>query len=227
MSATGQQMLLAGGDSPATLSFQELIPYPNDGQTVTFTGAGVGAPASGRRVFVAIPYYLTGSTNISIASATIGGVAATIHAQVFEPAEVAVGGVALISALVPNGTTADITITWASSGVAYRPYIAVYRVTGLRSATPVDIQAIAPVTATVSATVNVKKGGIVIACFHTYSSGAVSRTMTGLPTDYMASPLSGRIYIGGGDKTAADGTATATVNNTGSLTWSAVMASFR
>ena len=227
MSSVGQQMLLMAGEAEATLTFQGATSFPNTGQTVIFTAVPVGAPASGRYIFVAVPYILGGSTNISIASATIGGVVATIHAQVFEPAEVAVGGVALISALVPTGTTADITITWASSGAFYEPEIAVYRVTGLRSLTPVDIKALAPVSTTVSATVNVVKGGIVIVCFHTYSSGATSRTMTGLPTDYTVNPTSGRFYLGGGEKTSVNGTVTAIVNSTTSQVWSAVMASFR
>lgn len=227
MSSVGQQALLMAGATAATLTFQGATSFPSTGQTVTFTAVPIGDAASGRYVFVAIPYILGGSTNISIASVTIGGVNATIHTQIFEPPEVAVGGVALVSAPVPNGTTADIVVTWAASGSLYEPEIAVYRVTGLRSLTPVDIKALAPVSTTVSATVNVVKGGIVIVCFHTYSSGATSRTMTGLPTDYTVSPSSGRFYLGGGEQTSADGTVTAVVNSTTSQVWSAVMASFR
>lgn len=212
----------------ATLTFQAATSYPSQGQTVTFTAAAIGAAAADRRVFVAIPYYITGNNNISIASVTIGGVLATIHAQRFlASGDSTKGGIALVSALVPTGTTADIVITWAASGVSYRPEIAVYRVTGLQSTTPVDLVSTAPGTAATSTTVNVAKDGVVFACFNVYSSGANSRTMTGLSTDYMVNPFSGKVYIGGGNKTSAAGTVTATVNNTGSSVWAAIMASFR
>lgn len=213
----------------ATLTFQAATAFPNSGQTVTFTAAAIGAAASDRRVFVEIPYYIGGSTNISIASVTIGGVLTTIHAQRFlTSGDPSTGGVALVSALVPTGTTANIVITWAASGAGfYRPEIAVYRVTGLQSTTPVDLVSIAPNTSPPTASVTVAKDGVVFACFNTYSSGSTSRTMTGLTTDYVVSPFSGKVYIGGGSTTAAAGTATATLNNTGSSVWAAIMASFR
>ncbi|RTL70547.1 MAG: hypothetical protein EKK41_12485 [Hyphomicrobiales bacterium] len=228
MSSVGQQMLLAG-EAAATLTFQGTTNYPSDGQTVTFLSVDIGAAASGRYVFVSIPYYNGTLANYSIGSVTIGGVLATIHSQPFVPVgATAYGGCALVSALVPIGATADIIITWAASGAGYyRPEINVYRVTGLRSNTPTDL-----VTNTASnhspsiTTVTVQKGGIALLACHMFGDSN-SRTMSGLPTDFMTSPLASTVYIGGGSAVSTAGPLTATIPNSGQAYWCVIMASFR
>jgi hypothetical protein len=224
-----QQMLLANGTTAATLVFQGTTNYPSDGQTVTFPSVSVGPAAGDRYVFVSIPYYNGTLANYSIASVTIGGVVATSHSQQFVPVgSTAYGGCALVSALVPSGTTADIVVTWATSGAGfYRPTINVYRVTGLQSNTASDL-----VTNTASdhnpsiTTVTAAKGGIVLLACHMFGDSN-SRTMSGLPTDFMLNPLSSTVYIGGGNTVSTDGPLTATIPNSGQAYWCVIMAAFR
>lgn len=231
MSSVGQQMLLMNGGTAATLDFLGATSYPSEGQTVTFPGVAIGSPAGSRRVFVVIPYYIGGTSYIPIASVTIGGSPATIHAQMSNySGDPARGGTALASAPVQTGTAADIVVTWSASGAGfYRPEIAVYRVTGLQSTTPVDLETVTSNgTSTIAfASANVVKNGVVLGCCNTSSGSNNSRTMSGLPTDYMVNPVTGRVYIGGGEETATPGTASVTVDNLGSYVWTVLMASFR
>lgn len=73
--------------------------------TFTKTGAGIGSASSTRLVIVAIGGPLASGRSIS--SATIGGVAATIHVDKQGNSSWA----AIISAVVPTETTADIVLT--------------------------------------------------------------------------------------------------------------------
>ncbi len=212
--------------SPATLAFQAFTTHTNEAQTVTFTAVGIGAAAADRYVFITIPYYNGGINNISISSVTIGGVLATIHSQPFLATPVR-GGCALVSALVPTGTTADVVITWAASGAGYyRPRIGVYRVTGLQSNTPFHLVTDLTVggSASRTITVNTTKGGIVLL-------GSIIRdtakTMSGLATDYNVSPVSPYQYIGGGTTVGSTGTLAATIAGGATTSWCVVMACFR
>lgn len=77
----------------------------------SFTGAAIGAASSSRRVLVVV--FHNNLTSRTVASATIGGVAATVH-----KGSVDNGGswdVFVISAVVPTGTTADIVMTMSGS----------------------------------------------------------------------------------------------------------------
>ncbi|TGT76158.1 MULTISPECIES: hypothetical protein [unclassified Mesorhizobium] len=215
---------------PTTLAFQGATNYPSSNQTVTFTGVSIGAAAANRYVFITIPYYNGTSSNYSIASVTIGGISATIHAQPFLNAGADRGGTALVSALVPTGTTATVVVTWAASGAGYyRPRIAVYRVTGLQSTTPFHL-----ITDTDNAgthiprtfTVNTTKGGFVLLGCAVYGN-STSRTMSGLPTDFSAAAYASMQHIGGSNTISASGTLSATISGGTSAYWSVVMACFR
>lgn len=229
MSRVAQMALLGTGGvaAPAALAFEAITTNPTEGQTITFTGVAIGAAASDRYVFVAIPYYNGGTSNISIASVTIGGVLATIYSQPFNASAIR-GGAALVSALVPTGTTADIVITYAASGSFFRPRIAVYRVTGLQSNSPVEFITKTGVDNNIplTLTVNAVQNGIVFLVCNVY--GNIShRTLTGLTQDYMVSPVSSLVYIGGGGTVSATGAFNATISDGTTANWAAVMASFR
>ncbi len=212
--------------SPATLAFQAFTTHTTEAQTVTFTAVGIGTAAADRYVFITIPYYNGGTSNISISSVTISGVLATIHSQPFL-ATTPRGGCAIVSALVPTGTTADVVITWASSGAGYyRPRIAVYRVTGLQSTVPFNL--ITDTTVVVSSsrtfTVNTTKGGFVLLGAFLRAD---AKTMTGLATDFNVSPVANFLYIGGGSTVSNAGTLSATIAGGTSTNWCVVMACFR
>lgn len=230
MSRVAQQALLgASAAAAATLTYQTITTHPTEGQTVTFTGAAIGTASSDRRVFVVIPYYNGGSSNISIASVTIAGTLATIHCQAFEVGTYR-GGCAIVSAAVPTGTTADIVVTFASSGGGYyRPRIAVYRVTGLQSAVAQDT-----VTETGGAyayprakNINVVKDGIVLVGCCMYGD-ALPLTLSGVDQDYVVTVLSGGlVYIGGSDTTPTTKSQAVTIGGLSSGNPGLVMASFR
>lgn len=135
MSRVAQQALLGATIAPATISYLGLLtPTLVSGTTYSSTGAAIGAAAADRRVFCIVDWTKSGSPS-SLSSATIGGVAATIHAQ-NKVASVFGLSVAIISALVPTGTTATVSLTFSA---AASPGLGVYRVTGLQSATALDV----------------------------------------------------------------------------------------
>lgn len=230
MSRVAQMALLGVGDGPpATLGFIGATNYPNDGQTVTFTGVAIGTAAADRYVFITIPYYNGGTANYSIASVTIGGVLATIHAQPFAAYDTR-GGCAIVSALVPTGTTATVVIAYASSGAGYyRPRIAVYRVTGLKSNTPFHLITDTDAQGTHvprTFTVNTVKGGFVLLGCSVYGNSN-TRTMSGLTTDFSVAALTPVQHIGGSATISASGTLAATISGGTTAFWCVVMACFR
>jgi hypothetical protein len=98
--------------------------------TYTFSKMPIGKPDAGRLVVAAI-HWNTSSSTKTLSSCTIGGVSATIEAQV----STALVGVAIVSAVVPSGEVADVSFTM-SAGVLGAG-VAVYRTTPA-STTPVD-----------------------------------------------------------------------------------------
>lgn len=106
----------------------------------TFAGCGIGNSAWNRRVFALVHWACnTSAVETTISSATIGGVAASLHINYGEGGSSAFSnyGCAIISATVPTGTTATIVVN-LTSGAAHSVYISVYRVTGLVSTIATD-----------------------------------------------------------------------------------------
>lgn len=100
------------------------------GSLTTYAFAGVNfGPASPTRLIVVCMggYRDKGGT---IVSATIGGVAATIHFN----SSLGNGSLAMISALVPTGTSGAINITWSIQQAAMT--IDVYAIDNIKSTTP-------------------------------------------------------------------------------------------
>lgn len=77
---------------------------PSDLTTYTFSNQAIGTASDTRRVIVGI----TTSSSRNISSATIGGVTATIDANTLL---VGTARMAIISAVVPTGETANVVIT--------------------------------------------------------------------------------------------------------------------
>lgn len=104
----------------------------------TFTAQAIGAAAANRRIFVSATSSAT-SINAAVSAVTIGGIAATIHAATANTGNTRNGVVAIASAIVPSGATADVVVTHtADLGVLLGCHISVYRATGLVSGTPHD-----------------------------------------------------------------------------------------
>ena len=96
--------------------------------TYTFSAQNLGVASADRRIVVCVRGWADNSTTVS--SATIGGVAATIHIN----QGMNFGSAAIFSAIVPTGATGDIVITWG--GVQAGNAISAYAIRGETSATP-------------------------------------------------------------------------------------------
>lgn len=150
---------------PAPPDFSHTASTADDGNTTayTFTAQAIGVAAIDRRIFVSATSSAP-SANVGISAVTIGGISATIHAASNNTGNTRNGIVAIASAIVPSGTTADVVVTHPLSALGC--HISVYRATGLTSGTPTD-------TATADNAANllldIPVRGFVIACAATVS----------------------------------------------------------
>lgn len=94
-----------------TLTFQQNTVDTVNRTTYTFAAQPIGAASATRRVIVV----LSTASARAVSSATIGGVAATVDATA---AKTGTARLAIISAVVPTGTTADVVVT-LNGGAAY------------------------------------------------------------------------------------------------------------
>ena len=107
MSVPGFMPQLVGGSAGVVLAAAYLTTdYSASILTVfTFSSKTFGAAAATRRIVCAVGY--RNKLGNALTSATIGGVTATIHADINDDRSIA-----LISALVPSGTTGDVVLTF-------------------------------------------------------------------------------------------------------------------
>lgn len=113
----------AGKSSPLELSFRAAYSDAANASTYTFTATDIGAPSSSREVFVPIAIFHGGVATRTITGVTIGGIAATLEAQINNST---LQGFLIARAVVPTGTTADIVVTLNANAGSCA--IAVYRV---------------------------------------------------------------------------------------------------
>jgi hypothetical protein len=99
-----------GGGDPIEGAFWQSATNSADLTIYTFSAQPIGTAAEGRRVVVGIG---TNSTR-TVSSVTIGGVSASIDATHFVSGD---GRVAIASAVVPTGTTADVVVTLDSGAL--------------------------------------------------------------------------------------------------------------
>jgi hypothetical protein len=111
-----------------SLSFTASFNTSNNYTTTTWTAVAIGAAAPNRYVIVSLH---TDPGTVTPTAVTVGGINATLLQ--------ANDGIGLFIALVPTGTTANITITF--SGLSGRHAIGVWSVTGLTRPTPVGVKA--------------------------------------------------------------------------------------
>jgi len=180
----GMSGVLAGivEDGTFSASYIGNTQDPADLTTYTFSGVDVGSAHSQRDVFVLVNW-AAGVTNRTISSATIGGVAATVHRQAGLTDGVSQSiGSGIISAAVPSGTTATIAITF--SGLAQLCVIGVVRVV---NKTAITDTAIANYTGAnpnnPSTNINVGANGALLACV-TSSAQADNIVWTGATEQY-------------------------------------------
>lgn len=132
-----------------------------DSASGVFAGSDFGPAHLSRRIFVAVRW--TGNSTVlkTLTGATIGGVTATIHIQ--NGADASVGafyGIAIISALVPAGTSGTISLSFSGAIVSCRIYwaSAIGLVATTANATATD-ETSSGGTATVNATTTIAVPG--------------------------------------------------------------------
>lgn len=153
---TGITVTTSAGFSLAYVSHASTA---GDGAVFTAPGLSLG-PAAADRQIRAVVQWRAGSA-VTLTSATIAGLAATIEYQTNQNTS---SGVAIIRASVPSGTTGDVVLNF--SGTMVRAGVALYRTSG----GTVTVSGAGAAGAT-SATVTVPAGGFALA-------GAFSSTPT-------------------------------------------------
>ena len=139
----------------------------------SFATQAIGAADAARYVVVVAT---SRGANATISSATIGGVSASVVAEITSTQL----NCAIIIAAVPTGTTATIAITWSAS--QSNCDISVYRLVGLASATAFDTDTDTS-SATASLSIDCEAGGCVIAGSAFSNPSNDTQTWSGITED--------------------------------------------
>lgn len=150
----------------------------------TLTGHAIGAAQANRLVVVRVHGWRVGNTDRTLTSATIGGVAATIYKQATCNSSGNCNVVAIIGAIVPTGTTADISLTW--SGSMSGNEVQVVALAGLNAPlAAVDTQSSAVDGSVTSLSFNIaKKAGGIVFGLSAGRDGGRTAVWTGLTEEY-------------------------------------------
>jgi hypothetical protein len=164
---------------PPSVEFLQRTEDTTNLTNYSFAGQNLGAEDTTRRIVVVVHWGQSVNTR-TLNSATINGVAATIHVQ---NGGSAATRCAIISALVPTGTSG--TIALAFSGACDRANISVFRALNETSGSPTDFENDTSVTSgLLSVAIDVPAGGWVVAgIIHNTTAGS-SWTWTGAVEDY-------------------------------------------
>lgn len=159
----------------------------------SIAGVPFGIPASNRLVVIAVSILSDISIDQTISSATIAGVAATVHGQTFyENLTISKVGIAFISAVVPAGTSGTVAVNFS---IPTRIFLSATRVIGLTSFAPVDFAASGFNADSVTVNCDVQEGGVVIGASHLRTSVPVA--CGGFPEDYATTWATNRWAVGG------------------------------
>lgn len=194
------------------LSFLQVAKDSTDLITYTFSTQSLGSAAADRFIICAVTGRASDGGARTISSVTIGGVSATINAQV----DTSGTSTGIVCAAVPSGTTGDVVVTWSDTMTDAN--IALYRCTGLSSAT-------ALATATSAAdpgvgTVIIKTGGIIIG-IATDDDGSHTCTWTGLTENYDEGTGQGRDWTGAMVETSTSSSVSVSTNLAVTADWNA------
>lgn len=171
---------MSGGTDPATKVYNGNTSSSSTTSPVSVASVPIGT-ASATRLVVCAVYWSTAGVARTLNSATIGGVAATIHVQKRDTSTIT--NVAIISATVTTGTTATVALTF-SGNIAIGVEIESYSLDNLISTTPTATASNATSSATsVSTTINVPAAGIMIAGQFAGANTAQTFTSTGAAMD--------------------------------------------
>lgn len=171
----------AAGSAPSGLTFLTHEEDTSNQTVYTFSDVNIGQAQSDRRIIVAAHSIQTSEKAIN--SVTIGGVSATIHVNLNSVSTTNDTDLVIASALVPDGTTADIVVTHSAG--ADICHIGVWSLYGETSSSPHDTASDTSFTGfTLSATIDIPDGGALIAATSSVNlSGTVAWSST-IDEDY-------------------------------------------
>lgn len=194
MPSVMQQMLLTPYYPPVACTF---VGAASAAFTTTNPQSITGVPIVAGYVFINVNYLNTNSGSV-LSSATIGGVPAKIHVDIDTGPAHATGvfmGSAIISAFVPTGTTATVTLTFVAGSSGWQVWLDTYSVTNLKSDNPIDtIAASAGSIQPYSGAIDVKNDGLLLVNAM-MTSAAASYSISGASQDYQI-PMNGADQTG-------------------------------
>lgn len=175
---------LLGGARSATYLAAAYDESGSNATTYTPADFDVGDAAPDRRIF-AIIHWNEGGAHRTLNSVTLGGVSATIHAQRGHSGGTTGLGVAIVSAIIPTGSTASRSFTFSGAATGYA--FAAIRTVGMNRSTPFDTDTDENqvTTADLTSATNVDTDGLIIAAM-TGSTNAVNDSViwTGATEQY-------------------------------------------
>lgn len=178
-----------------TATYQASANSGTNGTSYTASAIAFGTASADRYIVVAASTEDGGA----ITSATIGGISATILVQRTSGSVTA----ALLIALVPTGTTGDVVVNF--TGTSDHHGVAVWSVTGMPSATPLDTDSN---TTGSGLTLTSQVGGLVFAA--TAYSDAATTTWSGATEVYDLALGSGQAQMSGASGNTSSGSVVVT-----------------
>jgi hypothetical protein len=163
-----------------------------DRTTYTFAGKNIGIPSPDRRVHVIT---WAGNGGVSLSSLTVGGITATVNLGATNTSEF--GQMAIATASVPSGTTADIAVTWSAGQI--RCAIIVWWSTGLTANTCLATGSTATDAGTITLAESVPGGFAIAGAFSNGGSPTLSWGGSPSPTedvDYLPAALGSSVVSG-------------------------------
>lgn len=172
-------VIQAASFAAATYTVTDAHTDTSDATTHTHASLSLGAAADNRVIIATVGWRGSGTTSLN--AATIGGIPAVIVSNIGVASEA--NKVAIISALVPSGTTGDIVLTW--NDTCNRSRVVVRRVIGC-SYLPFDVSKSTADDPTYD--IDVPAGGIAVGvgC----ALGTTTTTWVGLTEDDDSQPES-------------------------------------
>ncbi len=166
--------------TPASIAFIGVSHDNTSTATPSFAGVSIGAADATRRVWAVVHWTIANAAR-TLNSATIGGVGGTIHAQTTTgPTSAQLDtGIAIISALVPTGTTAAVALTF--NNTVTRTSLGIYRAINEVNSSPHATMTDNTLSSNVnSGTINIPGTGMLVAGSTAATTAGQTNTWTGV-----------------------------------------------
>lgn len=199
------------GGSPASVAYAGTVNSGTTNTTSHSLSIATGTASDRRLVAIAIDYLCSVSAPTTLTAATIGGITASIGTPVSSSNSSGLYGIVFIWAMVPTGTSATVDLEFSTNCLVRLFSHGVY---DLDTSTPIE-QASNSATSglTITAGIETRAGGVVLASLNAYTGGNVSMT-AGVTQDYADGGWSGDVRIRGGSAAISTGEASRSITAT-------------